>query len=232
MNYVHHAIIGVGTAAVGALAAEGLGAAPLPALTLGISALAVAGGSIATDLDHPRSFISNSIPGLAVRIALAVLAIPLLAALGALLTTRDVLGSWDQLLGLIFGIQVLRWALIVLLLALGLMGLSWLLYKSLRHRGPLHSLLFAAAVTGAACVTVAAFRQDWQLGLAFGWGWTWHILADGLTPEGVPLFWPFSEVRSKALPRWVGTLVSTLLTLAGIAGMIVLILQRIQLLFV
>jgi membrane-bound metal-dependent hydrolase YbcI (DUF457 family) len=232
MNYVHHAIIGSGTAAVAVLTAEALGAAPLPALTLGIGALAVAGGSIATDLDHPRSFIANSIPGLAVRIALAVLAIPLLAALGALLTTRDLQGSWDQLLGLVFGIQVLRWALLVLLLALGLMGLSWLLYKSLHHRGPLHSLLFAAAVTVAACVSAAAFGQSWLIGLAFGWGWTWHILADGLTPEGVPLFWPFSEVRSRALPRWVGTLVSTLLTLAGIAGMIVLILQRIQLLFV
>jgi membrane-bound metal-dependent hydrolase YbcI (DUF457 family) len=231
MNYVHHAIIGVGTAAVGVLAAEALGAPVIPVVTLGIGALAAAGGSIATDLDHPRSFVSNSIPGLAVRVALAVLAIPLLAALGALLTTHDLQGSWDQLLGMVFGINVLRWALIVLLLALGLMGLSWLLYKSLHHRGPLHSLLFAAAVTIAACVAAAAFGQGWLIGLAFGWGWTWHILADGLTPEGVPLFWPFSEVRSKSPPRWVGTLVSTLLTLAGIAGMIILGLQRMQSLF-
>jgi len=90
MNYVHHALIGVGTAGLGLAVAEMLGMPPVPLLTLGMGALIVATGSIATDLDHPKSFISNSIPSHIIRIALAVLAIPILAALAALLTTRDV----------------------------------------------------------------------------------------------------------------------------------------------
>jgi len=167
-----------------------------------MGALIVATGSIATDLDHPKSFISNSIPSRVIRIALAVLAIPLLAAMAALLTTWDVSGTWMQITGLIIGVNFLRWALIALAASLGLMLLSWLLYKSLHHRGPLHSLIFAFGVTAIACWAFWYYWLPWAWGLAFGWGWLWHILADGLTEQGVPFFWPFNDVRRHTLPAF------------------------------
>jgi membrane-bound metal-dependent hydrolase YbcI (DUF457 family) len=223
MNYVHHALIGVGTAGLGLAVAEMLGLPPLPLLTLGMGALIVATGSIATDLDHPKSFISNSIPSHIIRIALAVLAIPLLAALAALLTTWDVTGTWTQLSGLVFGVNFLRWALIALAGSLGLMLLSWLLNKSLHHRGPLHSIIFACGVTALACWAFWYYWLPWSWGLAFGWGWLWHILADGLTPEGVPFFWPFNDERRHTLPVFGCGIGRVVLYLAVTAGIILLV---------
>jgi membrane-bound metal-dependent hydrolase YbcI (DUF457 family) len=70
----------------------------------------------------------------------------------------DVQGTWNQFIGLVLGIAILRWSLFAFGLSLGLMGFSWLLYKSLHHRGPLHSLFFAMVVTIVACITSAAFK--------------------------------------------------------------------------
>jgi membrane-bound metal-dependent hydrolase YbcI (DUF457 family) len=178
MNYIHHALIGVGTAALGVIAAEAMGLPQVAPAALGIGAVAAAAGAIATDLDHPKSFISHSIPSRIVRIALAILAIPLLAALGVLLTSHDVTGTLYQFTGLVLAIAILRWSLVALGLSLGLMLLSWMLYKILHHRGPLHSLLFILAVVIAACVTLAAFNQplpgDWSLAGA-GCGTSWRM---------------------------------------------------------
>jgi membrane-bound metal-dependent hydrolase YbcI (DUF457 family) len=222
MNYIHHALIGVGTAGLGIAAAEALGLPVLPLVTLGLGALVVGSGSIATDLDHPKSFISNSIPSRVIRLALVILVIPLLAALAALLTTQDIPGTWTGIAGLIFGVDFLRWALIALGLALGLMLLSWLLYKSLHHRGPLHSLLFTLGVIAAACFTFWWYWWPWTWGLAFGWGWLWHILADGLTNQGVPFFWPFHDERRHTLPFWGRGLGRTLLSGLAVAGIVLL----------
>jgi membrane-bound metal-dependent hydrolase YbcI (DUF457 family) len=202
MNYIHHAIIGVGTAGLGVVAAEALGLPPPALVTLGIGALLVGTGSIAPDLDHPKSFISNSIPSRVIRIALAILVIPILAALVTFLTTHDVPGTWTQFTNLVFGVAFLRWALIALCVAVGLVLLSWFLYKNLHHRGPLHSILFALAVTAAAGFALWWYWLPWGWGLAFGWGWLWHIFADGLTKEGVPFFWPFNDERRHTLPAW------------------------------
>jgi membrane-bound metal-dependent hydrolase YbcI (DUF457 family) len=220
MNYIHHALIGVGTASLGVIAAQAAGLPPVPLLALGIGALTAAAGSIATDLDHPKSFISNTIPSRIVRVALAILAVPLFAALATLLTTRDPLGTWTKVSAMLLGISLLRWAVLALGLALGLILLSWLLYKSLHHRGPLHSLVFALAVTIAACVAFNAFGQPWPLGLLFGWGWLWHILADGLTPEGVPLWWPVHDRRVHVLPHWTLGIARWLLSLVALAGIL------------
>ena len=228
MNYIHHAFIGVGTAALAVIAAETLGASQIPAVALGLGAVIDAAGSIATDLDHPRSFISHSIPSQVVRIALAVLALPTLVALGVLLTIRDVSATWNELSSMVLGIAVLRWSFFALLMALGLMGISWVVYRSLHHRGPLHSLLFAGAVTIAAIIFLAAFRQPWYWGLAFGWGWLWHILADGLTKEGVPFFWPFSDEHRNTLPVWACGASRLLLSLAAILGIVGLIFLRLR----
>jgi membrane-bound metal-dependent hydrolase YbcI (DUF457 family) len=223
MNYIHHALIGVGTAGLGIAAAEALGLPPLPLLRLGVGTLVVATGSIATDLDHPKSFISNSIPSRVIRIALAILVIPLLAALAAMLTTHDVPGTWAQLTGLIFGVNFLRWALIALGVAVGLMLLSWLLYKSLHHRGPLHSLLFTLGLTAIVCLVLWWFWLPWGWGLVFGWGWLWHILADGLTDQGVPFFWPFNDQRRHTLPAWGCAVGRPLLSVVAVGGIVLLI---------
>jgi membrane-bound metal-dependent hydrolase YbcI (DUF457 family) len=223
VNYIHHALIGVGTAGLGVVAAEALGMPPPMLITLGIGALVVGTGSIATDLDHPKSFISNSIPSGVIRVALAVLVIPLVATLAAMLTTHDIPGTWTQFAGLVFGVNFLRWALIALGLSLGLMLASWLLYKSLHHRGPLHSLYFTLGVTTVACVVFWWFWLPWAWGLAFGWGWLWHILADGLTEQGVPFFWPFNENRGHTLPAWGCGVGRVLLSLVAIGGIILLI---------
>ena len=227
MNYIHHALIGVGTAGLGVVVAEALGMPPLPLVTLGIGALVVVTGSIATDLDHPKSFISNSIPSRVIRVALAILIIPLLAALGALFTTHDVQGTWTQFTGLVFGVNFLRWALIALGAAFGLMLFSWLLYKSQHHRGPLHSILFSLGVTAVTCLVLWWFWWPWDWGLAFGWGWLWHILADGLTKEGVPFFWPFNDERRHTLPAWGCGVARPLLSLLAVSGIILLIFLQI-----
>jgi membrane-bound metal-dependent hydrolase YbcI (DUF457 family) len=228
MNYIHHALIGVGTAGLGIAAAEAVGLSALPLMTLGIGTLVVASGSIATDLDHPKSFISNSIPSGVIRLALAILVIPVLAALAAMLTTQDIPGTWTQFAGLIFGVDFLRWAFIGLAGALGLMLLSWLLYKSLHHRGPLHSLYFTLGVTTVTCVVSWAFWLPWTWGLAFGWGWLWHILADGLTEQGVPFFWPFDDKRKHTLPTLGCAVGRPLLSVLAVAGIILLIILQVS----
>jgi len=232
MNYIHHALIGVGTGALGVLAAEALGAAHVPVLSLGLGALAVAAGSVATDLDHPASFISNTIPSRVVRVSLAVLAIPLLAAAGSYLTSRDLPGTLNEFSSLVWGIGFLRWAAAALFAALMLILLSLLIHKRLHHRGALHSLLFTAGLTVAACAALALLGQPWAWGLCFGWGWLWHILADGLTDQGVPFFWPFNDARKHSLPRWGCGIGRMLLTLAAVGGIIALPVTRLQVWFV
>jgi hypothetical protein len=186
-----------------------------------MGAVLSAAGSIATDLDHPKSFISNSIPLKIFRFALAILLIPFLAALAALLTTRDLQGTWLQFSALVFGVSFLRWALIALSTALGLMLLSWFVYRSLHHRGPLHSILFTLAVTAVAGAAAWWSGFSWLWGLVFGWGWFWHVLADGLTEQGVPFYWPFSDERRHTLPVWACRLARGVLSLASAAGIII-----------
>lgn len=222
MNYLHHAFIGIGTASLGVAVAEVLGLSPLSLTTLGVGVLVVGTGSIATDLDHPKSFISNSIPSGIIRLALVILVIPLVAALAAMFTTQDIPGTWNGLAGLIFGVDFLRWAFIALGVALGLMLLSWLLYKNLHHRGPLHSLYFTLAVTTVACVACWGFWLPWIWGLVFGWGWLWHILADGLTELGVPLYWPFEDERRHTLPKWWLAVARVLLSMLSVVGIFAL----------
>ena len=228
MNYIHHTLIGVGTASLGMLAVEGFGGPQVAPVALGIGAVIAASGAIATDLDHPKSFISHSIPSRVVRIALAILTIPILATLATLLTTPDMQGTMNTFTGMLLGIAILRGSLVAIGLSLGLMALSWLLYKSLHHRGPLHSVIFALAVTMAACLTSAAFEQSWTWGLVLGWGWLWHILADGLTKEGVPFFWPFNDERKHTLPCWACGMGRVLLSLAAIVGILGLVTLRLR----
>lgn len=101
------------------------------------------------------------------------------------------------------------------------------------HRGPTHSLLFAVAVgvgLGAALATVvAAFAPDAAGGDARHFGFVVgavaviaHLLADALTPAGVPLLWPLSG-RRFSVSLWpasspVGNWLLFALGLAAVAG--------------
>ncbi len=113
-----------------------------------------------------------------------------------------------------------------------LMLLSLLLYKSLHHRGPLHSLLFTLCMALAVCAAFSLLGASWYWGLVFGWGWLWHILADGLTDQGVPLFWPFDDHRRHTLPAWIRPLGRFTLTLASLGGVIILLILELKPLFV
>ena len=226
MNYVHHAFIGVGTVSLALLSVEALGVSRVSPILLGAGAIITTVGSIAPDLDHPRSFISNTIPSHVIRLALAILTIPLLAALASWLSTRDLSGTITDLKTLVWGVNFLRWTAIALVSALALMMLSLFLYKSLHHRGPLHSLLFAISITIVVSLTIALLGGSWLWGLAFGWGWLCHILGDGLTPQGIPFFWPLSDERIRLLPRPLIGSGRILLSLVALVGIGLLVYDR------
>ncbi len=69
--------------------------------------------------------------------------------------------------------------------------LSWCLKFFAGHRGFTHSLL-ACLLVGMGLAFACSTWPGWKAyGVAFGIGYTSHILADWLTREGVPLFWPY-----------------------------------------
>ena len=81
----------------------------------------------------------------------------------------------------------------------GSLASTGLRLAGIKHRGLTHYGLTAGAVLLLAWL-LARWLGHPELGLAFGLGYTSHIVADGLTYRGVPLLWP---VRSRfyLLPR-------------------------------
>jgi inner membrane protein len=107
----------------------------------------------------------------------------------------------------------------------------------IRHRGPTHSLLFAALVggtfaavvllsipLGAASITVdllglGAFPDVALAGFGFAVGFmsvVAHLLGDLLTPAGVTLFWPVGTTYSVSVTRADDTLANDGLFLLGV----------------
>jgi inner membrane protein len=66
------------------------------------------------------------------------------------------------------------------------------------HRGPTHSLVWCLALAVAVQLATTALGGDAGplLALAVLAGSLSHVLADGLTVTGVPLWWPFRRRRS------------------------------------
>jgi membrane-bound metal-dependent hydrolase YbcI (DUF457 family) len=64
----------------------------------------------------------------------------------------------------------------------------------LGHRGALHSLAATVVLclVGESLARAAGFPG---VGLALGWGYAAHVLADMATRRGVPLLWPLTHVR-------------------------------------
>ncbi len=53
-------------------------------------------------------------------------------------------------------------------------------------------------------------------------------MADGLTEQGVPFFWPFNDDRKYTLPDWARGMGRGLLSLAAIIGILGLIVLRLR----
>jgi inner membrane protein len=66
---------------------------------------------------------------------------------------------------------------------------------ALPHRGPTHSLFVVTVVSIAAAAVLPL-----PLAVGFAGGYLAHVLADGCTPGGVALLWPFSRRRIVLLP--------------------------------
>jgi membrane-bound metal-dependent hydrolase YbcI (DUF457 family) len=198
MNYIEHAVIGVGTASAGVMAARFLGL-PEVAPTMMIAGTAIiALGSIAVDIDHPKSFISFSIPRTVIPLALKIF--PIILALCVYLFTQNLQESIDTVNRWVVGFPILQVVFFVLVLTIGLLVASWIITGTLEHRGPLHSLLFTFAITIAAAILSVYLGYAWWWGLFFGWGWLMHILADATTASGVPIRWPFISRRDHLWP--------------------------------
>ncbi len=63
------------------------------------------------------------------------------------------------------------------------------------HRKITHSLIGAVIVTGLILAMVAGFHWPAWIAGAFVAGWCSHVIADMLTKEGCPLFWPLSDYK-------------------------------------
>lgn len=63
------------------------------------------------------------------------------------------------------------------------------------HRGALHSLLGVVVLT----LLITLLKTPIELIMAFGLGYLSHLITDGLTMGGVPLFWP-ARGRIRLLP--------------------------------
>lgn len=95
-----------------------------------------------------------------------------------------------------------------------LVALSHLVRAVLGHRGATHSLTMAlivtALATGGLILAPSSVEQEWLMwvteippraGVALGAGYLSHLITDGLTKGGVPLFWPISKDRVRVLPK-------------------------------
>ena len=199
MNYEGHLIVGLGSLSAVLLAADAIRLAPIPgtlplAAGLGITAL----GSIAPDIDHPRSIISATLPNYLLKFGsrlLLLISIPVFITVAS----RRKYNFMDP--GQLFQQDIFRLLLIITLGAAGLLALSRIVHTLFKHRGPIHSPVFSVGVILVVTLLIAIFIPGWWwMGLTFGWGWLSHLAADSLTPAGIPLLWPLSTTRINLLP--------------------------------
>jgi membrane-bound metal-dependent hydrolase YbcI (DUF457 family) len=160
--------------------------------TILVGALVAGLGSLAPDIDHPRSTISRGLPaellfrGLLL-LLLAVILVVILAVLGDFRGAFKILQSLSQT-------PLIQWGLVLIILALALIALSAISSTLFGHRGATHSLVFAGIATCIAIGSCVYLNTAWWYGLLFGWGWLLHLLADATTETGLPaLFWPFLD---------------------------------------
>jgi membrane-bound metal-dependent hydrolase YbcI (DUF457 family) len=222
MNYEGPVIVGIGSLSAFLLAADVIGFAPIPApvpLAAGLGMAAL--GSIAADIDHPRSLISSTIPARLFKLGTRLLFIMSLPAIVTIASARRLkLVEPERLIQQ----DIFRLLLVVTLGALGLFVISRVIHKSINHRGPIHAPIFFVGVTMVTTIFLAFYVPNWWwMGLTFGWGWFSHIAADGLTPMGIPLFWPLSDEKKHLLPDFLLAITRFFIVILSMTSIILLV---------
>ncbi len=184
-----HVVVAAVPAAVALWAAHAGGAELGAAAYLGVPVVAAL-GALAPDIDHPTSLIGNGIPadlfvgGLSVLLAMA-------GAGWYLSRSTAMLG--DELRHLLTqATPVVTGATVALGVGAGLLAVSLVVSRFVSHRGPTHSLLAGSVATLLVCVGCAVAGWPQLYGIAFGWGYASHLMADLPSRTGLPhLLWPF-----------------------------------------
>jgi membrane-bound metal-dependent hydrolase YbcI (DUF457 family) len=137
------------------------------------------------DVDEPGSWIARRVQAFATLLGVGLgLALPVVGGLP----------PWMIAAGALIGI-----------------GVGWmagtLLLRSIRlgaggHRRLTHSLVLSLPLAGLAAYGVTAGWGAWALlPAALAWGQWLHLLADIVTPGGVPILFPFSDRDLRILPE-------------------------------
>jgi membrane-bound metal-dependent hydrolase YbcI (DUF457 family) len=166
----------------------------VPLVSCAVMALISAGFALGPDIDHPGSTISRSLPGTAHRIAHGLSRV----AREATSTGGDRKHSaWQRARGhdpehrtlthtLPAGAAVAGVAAWISTVPGGTAVLAalavWWCHRLRRSLSP-----FLAVITGVAVIMPV---EPALIAWAAGGGWLSHIIADGCTRSGVPLFWP------------------------------------------
>ncbi|MDX9954841.1 MAG: metal-dependent hydrolase [Anaerolineae bacterium] len=209
MKFEEHAIIGLGTAGLSPII-QAMRGIQSDSSTLLTGALSIVLGAAIADLDHSQSFISRSIPRKLLFPAMLLLLVGLVFT--AFSGTR------------IENSKIVEMGTTLLTVALGPFLVSKILSRTLKHRGPWHSLAVAGGATLVGCFLCWQFNKPLWVGLCFGWGWVSHVLADSTTHQGVPLWWPFysRRVRIGTHATWIG---KTWLLMSAVLGIIAVLLS-------
>jgi membrane-bound metal-dependent hydrolase YbcI (DUF457 family) len=187
-----HFIIGTVATGLALWGTQAIGLHHLDTANIILGAFVARLGSIAPDIDHPKSTVSRRLPRELGREALYWLMIPVtfvvvIALSGDVKTIPQVLQAWSKT-------PFFQWALIMGGIAVVLIAIAFIASRVFQHRGATHSLVFTAGATALVAVACRHFNVAWWWGLVFGWGWLLHILADATTEMGLPsLLWPFSS---------------------------------------
>jgi membrane-bound metal-dependent hydrolase YbcI (DUF457 family) len=184
-------------------------------------------GSIAVDIDHPGAFISATAPRRLFRVGIRLLVFISIPAIITLASSRRVnLMEPGQLLQA----EIFRLLAAVTIGAASLFVFSRIVQGLFKHRGSVHSPTFWVGITIGITILLALFVPEWWwMGLTFGWGWFTHLAADGLTPRGIPLIWPLSNVKSSLMPGFLQAPARFLLVIVSALSVVLLVMRLIGL---
>jgi membrane-bound metal-dependent hydrolase YbcI (DUF457 family) len=176
---------------------------------LAVGALVSAGAALLPDLDHPEATIAHTLGPITHVLARGVHALA---------------GGHRQATHSLVFVALVTGA--ALLLGLAPWGGGVVVFVcaalALRTVGPMRAGVAGAVV--AAVVTVVVTRTvplgGWWLAEAVGLGCLCHILADALTPEGVPLAWPARARLALPVVSHTGNVTEGVIASGGLVGLL------------
>lgn len=209
-----HLGIGVVSAGVVMWMAQSAGA-PVSTGTVAAGVVVAGLGSLAPDIDHPKSLIGNRLPASLFASGLVLV----LASFGLKLAASDtglLAAVWTSLLQ--WTSPMLKWGVLLVALGVGMLFVSLKVTGAVQHRGPTHSLAAAGVATVVSFVVCLLLGLGPWIGSLFGLGWFLHLFADATTPTGLPsLLWPSDAEQPSFSPRILGILLIPLM-LFGATG--------------